>query len=58
MTKKLSEKARVSLEEIRRHLADGFTGQIVLNCTEGGVSNIDFTKRIRPKDLLDKEPRG
>ena len=47
----LSESARAVLVDVACKLAKGFTGEIRLECSQGGIRNITTTQIQRPPDL-------
>ena len=57
MKRELSETARKVLKDVEDTLREGFTGKIEMHATEGGISNVDYTVRKRPKDLPGPEER-
>jgi len=48
---RLSESARSTLNRIAILLAARFTGQIQLDCNEGGVKALTESRRHHPRDL-------
>lgn len=51
MKPKLSQSAQAVLARIEQMLADGFSGEIVLDCAQGGVRTMKTGQTFRPADL-------
>jgi hypothetical protein len=50
-TEELPETAKAALARIVRLLLGGFTGQISLECSQGGIHCMEERRRVRAKDF-------
>ena len=53
MQREISKTGRAALILIGDELREGFSGQIVIDCNDGGVGNLVFSTRIAAKELLE-----
>ncbi len=47
----IPESGRTMLIHVARLLANGFTGRLELQCSQGGVKYMNVTNTYQPKDL-------
>ncbi len=49
----LTDSARDALMKVAKRMSEGLTGRIIIDCTEGGVGNLEITEKV----LLDTRPK-
>ena len=51
---KLTPGSRSVMNRLVYILANGFTGQLILECNQGGVKYLQESRRVLPEDLVEK----
>jgi len=51
----MPDSARNALDYVEYLLRDGFTGTLIMECSQGGVAEVKESKITRAKDLVGQE---